>query len=165
MIPLFELSDTPVRYLREALQDYDSFYPISEQSLARLDESVFSHRCNPDDSDYLYPADNFIHYRGVALRKKRNLMNQYHRAGDTQVLPMNDETLEDVLGVLDTWQEKKGKVRGETDYDACLKALQNHARLGMEAYVHYCNGRWTGIVLGNDLGAGRCYICPVLIMN
>jgi len=158
LMPLFELSDAPVSFLREALQDYDCFYPISQPSLARLDESVFTHSSNPDDSDYLYPADNFIHYRGATLRKKRNLMNQYHRAGDTQVFPMQEDNVADAIGVLNAWQAGKGKPRNNTDYDACLEALQNYSRLGMEAYVHYCNGQCTGFVMGKDLGAGICSI-------
>jgi len=158
LMPLFELSDAPVSFLRVALQDYDCFYPISQQSLARLDESVFSHNSNPDDSDYLYPGDNFIHYRGATLRKKRNLMHQYHRAGDMQVLPMQEDNVADAIGVLDAWQVGKGKPRNNTDYDACLEALQNNSRLGMEAYVHYCNGQCTGFVMGKNLGAGICSI-------
>ena len=64
----------------------------------------------------------------------------------------------DASGVLDAWQREKGKPRSETDYDACLEVLKNHARLGMEAYVHYCNGQCTGFVMGKDLGAGICAI-------
>ena len=158
LMPLFELSDAPVSYLREALKDYDCFYPISEQSLARLDKAMFSHRNNNDDNDYVYPAENFLNYGGRVLRKKRNLMHQYHRAGETQVFPMKEGNVADAVGILDAWQKEKGKSRSETDYEACLEALKNHDRLGMEAYVHYCNGQCTGFVMGKGLGADICAI-------
>ena len=157
-MPLFELSEAPVGELREAIKNYDCFYPISEESLLKLDDKVFCHSSNRDDSDYLYPANHFIHYRGASLRKKRNLLHQYYRVGDTQVLPIQEDTVANAIDVLNAWQAEKGKPPGETDYDACLEALKNHDRLGMEGYVHYRSDLVAGFIVGRDLGKGICAI-------
>ena len=158
LMPLFELSDLSVSHLQEALDGYDCFYPISKESLDKLDQSVFNHSSNKDDSDYLFPADNFIHYRGSLLRKRRNLMNQYQKAGVTEVFALLPDTIPHAEDVLEAWQREKNKPLSETDYLACMEALNHSKELGMEGYVHYRNGLATGFILGKDIGKGICAI-------
>ena len=158
LLPLFELSNCPVNYLNEALVGYDCFYPISRESLDKLDKGVFQHSNNRDDSDYLYPANNFIHYRGPLLRKRRNLMRQFQKAGRTEVAALGPNTEEHAKEVLEKWQLEKNKERSGTDYYACKEALTLYKALDMQGYVHYRDGQVAGFVVGKNIGENICAI-------
>jgi hypothetical protein len=154
LMPLFSLADIPPEKLTQLLGDADFFFPVSEEMLARLDPARFEIGQCRDDADYLYPAENFIHYSGEKLRKKKNLMKQYLRGGTTEVRRFTPEYFDDARQVLEGWQQDKQKAPVDTDYHPCCEALRNSEILGMTGFIHYRDREPSGFLLGKVIWPG-----------
>jgi uncharacterized protein len=154
LIPLFELQDAPVDAVRELLRGHDAFGPLSDGQVARLDAAVFSWRSARDDADYLYPAVNFLHYRGTLLNKKRNLVKQLLAAHEVEAVPYHEGLAGEARQVLDEWVQAKHKQPGETDDAACVEALALAGTLGLQGFLYRAGGRPAGFVLAQRIASG-----------
>jgi hypothetical protein len=154
LIPLFQLQDAPVAAVRELLREHDAFGPLSDAQLARLDPSVYQSRSSRDDADYLYPAANFLHYRGTLLNKKRNLVKQLLAAHGVEALPYGPDLAGEARQVLDGWVQAKRQPPGATDDMACLEALALAGTLGLEGFLYRVDGRAAGFVLAQRIREG-----------
>ena len=154
LMPLFDLTEVPHNDLLKVIGDYDFFFPVSEQTLGGLDTSQYEISHSRNDSDYLYAAENFIHYSGEKLSKKKNLMRQYLRGGKTETRRFSREHFDDARQVLDHWQQDKQKASSDTDYHPCLEALLNFETLGLSGFMHYRDQRPTGFLLGKEVWPG-----------
>ena len=154
LLPLFELQHPPLASLRELLHGHDCFYPISATQVNALDPAMFEWTASRDDADYLYPAAHFLHYRGTALNKKRNLVKQLLAGHTMTASPYATEQLDVALHVLAGWMQDKGKAAGEADEPACTEALQLAPRLGLHGFVHHAGGAPAGFVLAQALQPG-----------
>lgn len=154
LIPLFDLAATSPAALRELLRGHDAFGPLNDAQLARLDPTLFEARSSRDDADYLYPADNFLHYRGTLLNKKRNLVKQLHAAHRIETVPYVEALAAEARQVLDEWIEAKHKRPGETDDTACAEALTLAGTLGLRGFLHRADGRPAGFVLAQEIRPG-----------
>ena len=151
LLPLFHLHEVPVAEARALLRDHDCFYPVARRDADRLDPQVFVRSESRDDADYLYAAASFRGYRGAALGKKRNLMNQLLAAHELGCKPYSGELRDDATAVLDAWMHDKAKGKGEADQAACIEALQHAAEFGLEGFVHYADGRPAGFLLAQEI--------------
>jgi uncharacterized protein len=154
LLPLFELQRTPLATLRELLAGHECFYPISATQVNALDPTLFEWTASRDDADYLYPASHFLHYRGTALNKKRNLVKQLLAAHSVSAAPYAPEHLECALRVLRGWMQDKVKTSGEADEPACTEALQLAPRLGLHGFIYHAGGAPAGFVLAQPIQPG-----------
>ena len=154
LLPLFELHAAPVEALRERLAGHDCFYPLAQHQVGALDVAIFEWTSARDDADYLYPAEQFRHYRGTALNKKRNLVTQLLRAHEVTVEPYAVANIDDALAVLASWMSVKAKASGEADEAACTEALQLAPTLGLQGFVHRVDGMPAGFVLAQPMRHG-----------
>jgi len=151
LLPLFALHEAAPDALAGLLRGHDCFYPLTRGQVERLDPQRFAVSESRDDADYLYRADNFRHYRGSALAKKRNLMNQLLAGGSVQANRYLPALRSDALAVLRQWMADKGKADGEADQAACIEAVEEAGRLGLEGFVHHVDGRPAGFVLAEEI--------------
>jgi uncharacterized protein len=154
VMPLFDLSAAPDRVLRQLLDGHDAFAPIGEAQAARLDPARFSTRPSRDDADYLYPAENFLHYRGHALHKKRNLLKQLHAAHTPVAVPYAEALSSEAQAVLTGWMAAKKMAPGESDDDPCREALALCDELGLHGHLHRIAGAPVGFVLAQRIRPG-----------
>jgi hypothetical protein len=154
VIPLFDLEAAPDDALRARLHGADAFAPLSERQAARLDPARFALASARDDADYLYPAENFLHYRGTALNKKRNLVKQLLAAHAVHTLPYDASLAGEAGAVLDGWMAAKGKPAGEADDVPCREALRLAGALGLHGFLHRVDGRAAGFVLAHAIAPG-----------
>lgn len=154
LIPLFELRSAPQDSLHELLRGHDAFGPLSGAQVAQLDQQRFAWHSSRDDADYLYPAENFRHYRGTALNKKRNLVKQLHAEHRVEATPYHEALAEDARQVLEAWMAAKGKQPGEADEQACLEALALCRALGLHGFLYRIAGRPVGFVLAQLIRPG-----------
>jgi uncharacterized protein len=152
VIPLFDLAAAPASGLRGLLEGHDAFAPLGEAQASRLDPARFVTHAGRDDADYLYPAENFLHYRGSALHKKRNLVSQLHAAHTPVAVPLTDALADEAQAVLDGWMQAKRKAPGETDDVACREALALCRTLGLHGHLHRIGGVPVGFVLAQRIG-------------
>lgn len=147
LLPLFDLAHVAVADLHDLLDGYDCFFPVSGDAAARFPADRFSLSASVDDADYLYPADNFRHYRGDVLRKKRQLMQQLLDAARVEVHPLNPRRMEDALQVHARWLRDKDKTAGDADDAACREALRMSAHFRFDSMVFYANGEPAGFLM------------------
>ena len=154
VIPLFELNTAPQEALRALLHDHDAFAPLSDAQAARLDATRFVTQQRRDDADYLYPSEHFLHYRGTALNKKRNLLKQLHSAHTVETVPYSEALAAEAQQVLNGWLQAKAKQPGETDDAACMEALYLSCTLDLHGYLHRIAGAPVGFVLAQRIRPG-----------
>lgn len=147
LIPLFEIDEIPVAQLERTLAGFDCFFPLAADSVTGLDGAVFDVTSQRDDSDYLYPAANFLDYAGRTLGHKRSLVRQLLHAHAMTAEPYSPQRHADALAVLGGWMRDKGNAAGEADEIACKEALALADVLGLEGSVHYADGHPAGFVL------------------
>lgn len=151
VFPLFALEDAPQSVLHGLLRGGRCIFPLSDDQLARLDPHEFVATHSPDDSDYLYPASNFAHYRGKVLQKKGNLARQFLAAHRLEVQPCTPALLPQVEVVLSGWLRDKGKSLGDADDLPCREALALAPELGLEALLFLADGKPAGVLIGQPL--------------
>lgn len=155
-IPLFRIEEAPVQVLRELLRSAgaDCLFPVPEHSVCALDPEKFVFEACRDDADYLYPADNFRHYRGTLLNKKRNLMRQLLATHQVRSAALRADHKDAAEQVLTRWMSDKGQPVGGADESPCLEALLHANRLGLEGFMHWVDGEPAGFVLAEPLQPG-----------
>ena len=153
-IPLFDLALIPASVLAQILAQHGCLYPLSKQQVAQLDPHVFEAVAARDDADYLYAADNFRHYRGTRLLKKRNLMKQFLSNHAVRSVALDASVGDDARAVLAGWMLEKGKGQGEADELPCLEALAHLEEFGLQGFLHYADGAPAGFVLSQEISSG-----------
>ena len=154
LIPLFALASAPRPQLRDLLDGYDGFFPVTERDAAALDPQHFVIESRRDDADYLYDADNFRHYRGARLNKKRNLMRQCqtsHRLRHEVYTPALAGT---ALQVLSGWLADKRLPDGAADDLPCREALAATPDLGLLGFLTWADDQPGGFILAEKLQPG-----------
>jgi hypothetical protein len=154
LLPLFELQDAPVDVLRDLIQGHDAFGPLSDSQVARLDPAGFALSQARDDADYLYTADQFRHYSGTLLQKKRNLVKQLFAAHRVEAVPYTEALAAEATQVLAGWLDDKCKHPGESDDQPCREALALAATLGLDGWLYRIEGRPAGFVLAQRIRPG-----------
>jgi hypothetical protein len=154
LLPLFDLAEAPVDALRVLLQGHDAFGPMSDTQIARLDPAVFAFSHSRDDADYVYSAEQFRHYRGTLLQKKRNLVTQLLAAHEVRVQRYTPSLADQALPVLQAWLDHKGKHAGDADDLPCREALRLADDLGLDGWLHSVDGQAAGFVLAQHIRPG-----------
>lgn len=154
VLPLAALDDRAIAQIVPLLTRGACLYPIAAWQLDALDPARFEWTASPDDSDYLYPAQNFRAYRGTRLAPKRNLTRQLLRAHAMRAEPWTPALAADCRAILAAWMVDRKKASGEADEAACLAALRLAPRLGLEGFVHYADGEPAGFVLAEEVAPG-----------
>lgn len=151
LLPLFDLSRAPADLVRDQLAAHDCYFPLPAAQVAALDPAVFACTALDADADYLYPADNFRHYRGALLRKKFNLMKQLLASARVEAFPYATEHAAAAQTILETWMQDKGKAANEADVSACREALALAERFTLDGRIYYADGRPAGFALTQAL--------------
>jgi hypothetical protein len=154
LLPLFDLAQAPLPQLRGLLAEGGCFGPLSAAQAARLDPAAWSFSAQRDDADYLYPADQFRHYRGRLLQKKRNLMKQLLAAHEVEAVAYTPALADEAARVLAGWMDDKAQAPGATDDGPCLEALALSDRLGLEGTLYRIEGHAAGFLLAEPVRPG-----------
>lgn len=159
LLPLFDISDVAPETLAAVLSGHECFFPVSGKYLSTLDSGRFCWHAVADDADYLYPALNFLCYKGQRLRRQRAAVTQLLTAVpgiETHIL--TPARASDAKRVLKQWLLDKGKHAGEADEPACTGALQLMGELGLEGFVHYAGTNPIGFLIAETLAPGSSVI-------
>lgn len=155
LLPLFDLGQAPQEAASALLAGRACFYPLAKAQVDRLDPARFEWHAVRDDADYLYPADQFQHYPGTKLGKKRNLVKQLMAGPELSSRPYGENEKGAATQILEGWLAAKGKGgAGEADQAACVEALALFAQLGLRGYIHYVGGSPAGFVLAQSIQPG-----------
>ncbi len=152
--PLFDARLAPVAVLEDLLARFDCLYPLAACHLPDLHDRGWQLTASRDDADYLYPAEQFIAYRGRRLQKKRNLMRQLTAAYRVRSVPMQGAAIDQALVLLDVWLQHKGKRAGDADDAPCREALAHRRAFGFEGRLYLADDQPAGFLLAQPLRAG-----------
>ena len=155
LLPLFDVRHVSLPMLQAlrtnlALPEAVLF-PLAQAQVADLKPEQFDGHANRDDADYVYSADQFRHYQGSVLQKKRNLVRQLLSAHELTAQPYSAACIEGADAVLADWMRAKGKAAGEADERPCLEALRMADQLGLQGFFFTADGEPAGFVLAESL--------------
>jgi hypothetical protein len=153
-LPLFDVRQAPLDVLRALSDQYGALFPLCEREAEGIRDAGFDRAQHRDDADYVYPAQQFRHYPGRALRKKANLMAQLLAAHTLGVEPYDVSLRDAALGVLHGWMQDKGKSPGDADDAACSDALALAPELRLRGFLYRADGRPAGFLLAEPLQEG-----------
>lgn len=162
LMPLCDLSNEENRdyflKLIKIASDYDMIYPVPEKWLSQFSPDSFMFSYIDDDSDYLYAIDTFVSYPGRKLHGKRNLVAQFLRDYNAEILPLNKENAHLATEILNYWQENVAAKKDKTDFFPCLEALQNIEKLNQIGEIFLIDGIPQGFVMGEQYNKKYCVI-------
>lgn len=157
LMPTFQLTEETIPLLKEISLPSPLLFPIPEQWLADLENSLVQASFKEEDSDYLFKITKLADYPGRHLSKKRNLVKQFVENHQIRVTTLGVADLEDFQLVLEQWQNEQSLSSEENDYGPCLEAIQYFQELGLEGRLVYVNDQPSGFVIGEWL-TSQCYV-------
>jgi len=155
LIPLFDIAAAPLEALRELQGPSAWFYPLADETLARMDPARIEAHALRDDADYLYAAAQFLDYEGAGLGPKRQAIARLLATRRITVTALGPDTHAAALDVLDGWFADKGRGPDEADGQACRDALAQLGGKGpLSGFLHRADGVPAGFVVVEALNPG-----------
>lgn len=155
VLPLFDVCHAPQQVLHHFLQDPKTIlFPLAKAQMGHFSSDNFAWQAEEADADYVYPADNFRHYAGSLLNKKRNLVRQLLDTVTVTSMAYSSDMAEQAQTVLADWMQAKGKQTGDADEQPCFEALQHAELLGLKGLMFFANSEPAGFVLAETLAPG-----------
>lgn len=153
-IPLFGLDSAA--QAADVLPPGDAwFYPVDDATLGALDPDGIETRCERNDADYLYAAEDFIDYAAPGLGHKRSLVERLRASSAVETMPLSAATRPDAERILEGWCADKGLAADAADALPCREALAGLPVPGrLEGFIHYVDGEPAGFVLTEALNPG-----------
>ena len=155
VLPLFDVCQAPHSVLHNFLQDPQTIlFPLAKEQMGHFSADNFAWHAAEADADYVYPADNFRHYAGSLLNKKRNLVRQLLDSVAVTSMAYSSDMAQEAQTVLADWMSAKGKQAGDADEQPCLEALQQAELLGLKGLMFFAEDKPAGFVLAETLAPG-----------
>jgi hypothetical protein len=151
LMPTTDVRTLDIAYLKEPMRSVDFLFPIPEEWLPVFSPDEFEITFAEGDADYLYTVEKMSTFTGRRLHKKRNLLKQFNERYAGNGLPLTTDRLDDARFVLNEWRTKTEMSADETDYSACLEALNRYEELVLCGGIYYADNEPAGIVIGEEL--------------
>lgn len=151
LMPTRHPSKVNLKDIEKRLSSVDCLFPIPEEWLLLFQERGYVHNFNEGDSDYIYSKEKLSSYSGKKLHNKKNLLNQFLRKYDAEVLSITSDHIPAAIDILDTWQEQLGQPPENTDYHACREGLEMFDRLHLCGVIYYIEGSPAGFLMGEGI--------------
>jgi hypothetical protein len=151
LMPTADVRTLDIAYLKELMRDVDFFSPIPEEWLPAFSPDEFEITFAEGDADYLYTVLKMSTFAGRRLHKKRNLLKQFVEAHTHDARPLTNDRLNDARFILNDWLATTKMNAEETDYAACLEALDRYEELILCGGIYYADREPAGFVLGEEL--------------
>ena len=89
--------------------------------------------------------------KGRNLHKKRNPLAQFQKRYRHDALPLTNDRLTQARFILSDWQATSQMNDTDTDYAACLEALDRYDELVLCGGIYYADDEPAGFVLGEEV--------------
>jgi len=151
IMPLAPITPEIVLHLDKYMQQYPICFPIEESSLPAFTNKNLKISYHEGDSDYIYSRDKISRYPGRKLHKKRNLLKQFKEKYSFNEQVLSGKNKADARLVLAGWQSDIGLKHEETDYKACMEAINLLEILNLTGCICYVDNEPGGFLLGEQL--------------
>lgn len=153
VIPLFNQETAPAAVILEILGPTGWLYPFCQAEAEQLGDG-FEASWDEADSDYVYASERLRSFQGLKIRRQQLRQFEVSHADGTVVREFgDDETLSAARKILNLWQQDVGGTGRETDFAACMEALDQQTRLGLFGLLVEVNRAPAGFVLASRLSA------------
>lgn len=129
----------------------DFLFPIPEAWLNYFDPGQFEVQFAEGDADYVYTVEKMSTLKGRNLHKKRNLLKQFLELYQHDARPLTNDRLDEARFILNDWQATSEMSLADTDYAACLEALDRYEELVLCGGIYYADNEPAGFVLGEEI--------------
>ena len=153
LMPTTDVRTLDITYLKELMRDVDFLFPIPEEWVTFFPPDEFEITYKEGDADYVYTVEKMSTYGGRKLHKKRNLLKQFLEAHTHDARPLTNDRLDEARFILKDWLLITEMNAEETDYEACLEALDRYEDLILCGGIYYADREPAGIALGEELNA------------
>lgn len=126
---------------------------VLEDDLSRREYTILEDRNN---FDYLYSRTDLAQLQGKAFHKKKNLVNAFTGAYESETKKLDVYTIPDALSVLESW--KKMRTQDEDDYKECCMALEKFTQFSLSGIVVYAQGIPVGFSIGQCIQQGTMFV-------
>lgn len=151
IMPTRNIQEIDIKLIKNMLQYADFLFPIAQKNLDCFTSDEFQQSFNQDESDYIYDISSMVTYAGNKLHNKHNLLNQFVQGYEHHSYPLIPEQIDSAREILEQWQVNCGEDKRNTDYYACLEALQLTEQLSLCGMIYYVGKEPAGFVLGEEL--------------
>ncbi len=151
LMPAFDVRTADMGLIKDLMETVDFLFPIPEEWLAIFEPDAFDITYKDGDADYVFTVEKMSTYKGRNLHKKRNLLAQFLKLYQHEALPLSNDRLAQARFILSDWQATSEMNADETDYAACLEALDRYDELVLCGGIYYANNEPAGFVLGEEV--------------
>lgn len=147
------LEEIGLPLLDEMLKEVDFLFPIDENWLSFFPKDNYQIEYRDGDTDYIYDIEKMRTFAGKKLHGKRNLLHQFEKNYAWEALPLfGEDRIKEAKEILNIWQEGSGLEKKDTDFDACLEALELYDELCICGFIYYVDKRPAGFIIGEEIG-------------
>lgn len=151
VMPVSDVNDIKRDCFDYLLKYVDFIFPIDEKWLVLFDTNKFIFEFRDGDTDYVYDINKLRTFSGKKLHSKRNLLHQFEKNYDCDALPLFGDKLIEAKEILEKWQEQSAQKKEDTDYNACMEALDLYDDLILCGFIYYVNRNPVGFIIGEEL--------------
>ena len=150
LMPTADVRSLDLGRLRDRMGSADFLFPIPEAWLPVFDPGLFEVQFAEGDADYVYTVEKMSTLKGRHLHKKRNLLKQFLELYQHDARPLTNDRLDEARFILNDWQATSEMNLADTDYAACLEALDRYEELVLCGGIYYADNEPAGFVLGEE---------------
>jgi hypothetical protein len=152
LMPAFDVRRADIGALKDLMKTVDFLFPIPEEWLTVFEPDAFEITYKDGDADYVFTVEKMSTYKGRNLHKKRNLLAQFQKRYRHDALPLTNDRLAQARFILSDWQATSQMNAVDTDYAACLEALDRYDELVLCGGIYFADDEPAGFVLGEEVG-------------
>jgi hypothetical protein len=152
LMPTFDIRNVDLGQYQDLMRTVDFLFPIPEAWLTAFPAHLYEISFKDGDMDYEYTVEKMSTYKGRNLHKKRNLLAQFLKMYQHDALPLTSERLDQARFILKDWQATSDMNADDTDFGACLEALDRYEELVLCGGIYYADSEPAGFVLGEEIG-------------
>ena len=151
LMPVFDVRTADIGLLKDLMKTVDFLFPIPEAWLSIFETDAFEITYKDGDADYVFTVEKMSTYKGRNLHKKRNLLAQFQKLYQHDASPLTIDRLSQARAILLNWQSTSKLKAADTDYAACLEALDRYEELVLCGGIYYADNEPAGFVLGEEV--------------
>jgi uncharacterized protein len=124
-------------------------YPVSKSELYHAPKGMAA-SFSPSDSDYLFRVSDLSTFKGVALGRIRNAINQLERKADIRCFPLVEVSPDLTKTVLQCWFESRSETLGAADFNECVEAIDQLSQLRLSGFLYLEQDTPIGFVITDN---------------
>lgn len=152
IMPCYDLEQIEISMIDNLLNEVDFIFPVDEKWIVKFSNEKYEITFKDGDTDYVYNIEKMRTFAGKKLHGKRNLLHQFEKNYRFEAVPLfGKDRIESAKLVLEQWQKDSGEKESDTDYFACLEALELYDDLILCGFIYYVDNKPVGFIIGEEL--------------